>query len=213
MASVTRGVTTPASDITNDTSYGTLAWTAPENAGVDDTAYATRMFGTTTVADNVIRLVVDGTVVGDNKADTTTDWSYTEDVFPYGGDTILWGLTPSVAEINAVDFGVVLSVYQGTAITYYLKALNFGFSIPSGSTIDGIIVNFKRKKVAGARSAQLAYVNYISITVYYTEATSGTNLQVQVGDVFRPVSEIYVNVGDVWRSATAFVNVGDVWRS
>jgi large repetitive protein len=33
----------------------------------------------------------------------------------------------------------------GTEVTQYLKATNFGFSIPSGATIDGIVVEFERK--------------------------------------------------------------------
>ena len=65
-----------------------------------------------------------------------------------------------------------------------------------------------------ANSSRTGYVDYIEIRIYYTAGTGGgTNLQVQVGDVFRPVSEIHVNVNDVWRPATAFVNVGDVWRA
>jgi hypothetical protein len=46
---------------------------------------------------------------GENKADTVTFWLTEYAVRTYGGDSDLWGLTLSPAEVNAVDFGVVLS--------------------------------------------------------------------------------------------------------
>ncbi len=72
-----RSVTTPATDITDDASYGTVAWTNPQNAGVSDAAYATAV----------------------------------------------------------LDLGIA---------THYLKALNFGFAIPSNAAITGIKVEIQK---------------------------------------------------------------------
>lgn len=59
--------------------------------------------------DNIVRLVRDGTIVGDNKAITTT-WSTAFTLVTYGGPTDLWGTTWTPADINDSDFGAVLSV-------------------------------------------------------------------------------------------------------
>ncbi len=59
--------------------------------------------------DSVIKLVKGGTVQGDNKANIVTNWSTSEGYFTYGGASDLWGLTFTAAEINASDFGSVLS--------------------------------------------------------------------------------------------------------
>ncbi len=46
------------------------------------------------------------------------------------------------------------------------------------------------------------------------ETAAGTNMKINIGDVFKDVSEIKINVGDVWKSVTeAKINVGDVWKT
>jgi hypothetical protein len=59
--------------------------------------------------DAVIKLVKNNTVQGNDKADTLTNWSTTEAYFSYGGASDMWGLTFTAEEINASDFGTVLS--------------------------------------------------------------------------------------------------------
>ena len=59
--------------------------------------------------DNVVRLIKGGTVVGTNKAATTTDWPTTLQTATYGGTSDNWGTTWTAAEINAANFGVALS--------------------------------------------------------------------------------------------------------
>lgn len=60
-----------------------------------------------------------------------------------GIGTLSWG---SPSSINAEDGGGAFSGSWsfGTRISYWLKATNFGFAIPSGATIDGIIVEIRR---------------------------------------------------------------------
>lgn len=59
------------------------------------------------IQDLQVKLIVGGTIVGDNKA----QYTYTGTAFEYvyGGATDLWGLTPIDTEIEAADFGVSLS--------------------------------------------------------------------------------------------------------
>lgn len=65
-----------------------------------------------TVTDQVVKLVIGGSVVGTNEA-TATAWSTSGYQYTiYGGPTNLWGTTPDAAELNTnggSGFGVVVS--------------------------------------------------------------------------------------------------------
>lgn len=61
------------------------------------------------VVDTVVRLVKAGAVVGSNLADTSTLWPGVDAYVTYGGTANLWGTTWTAAEVNAADFGVVVS--------------------------------------------------------------------------------------------------------
>lgn len=61
------------------------------------------------VTDTKVQLVIGGTISGSNLADTGTKWPTSDAYASYGGATSLWGLTPSVSDINASNFGVVLT--------------------------------------------------------------------------------------------------------
>lgn len=78
------------------------------------------------VRDHTIRLTKDGTnMVGDNKADTGTNWPFQLDTnVDYGGATDLWGTTLSAAEVKAALFGVMLKVshVSGTNISARVDA-------------------------------------------------------------------------------------------
>lgn len=67
--------------------------------------------------DDVVRLVKGGTVVGNNYADTGTNWATTDDTYAYGGAGDLWGTTWTDTELNAADFGVVFSAKGSTSGT------------------------------------------------------------------------------------------------
>jgi len=64
------------------------------------------------IQDTVVRLVNgSGTIVGDNKAATTTDWpTGSEAPATYGGVSDDWTASLTAADIRDSDFGVVLSV-------------------------------------------------------------------------------------------------------
>lgn len=56
-----------------------------------------------------VRLVKGGTVAGDNKADLGDPWQAGMEVKTYGGAADLWGLALTPADVNASNFGVVIS--------------------------------------------------------------------------------------------------------
>lgn len=65
--------------------------------------------GTSSVRDHTIRLTKDGSaMVGDNKADTGTDWVKGDTEITYGATTDLWGTTLTPAEVKAATFGVMI---------------------------------------------------------------------------------------------------------
>lgn len=58
--------------------------------------------------DSVIKLVKGGVVSGDNKS-AGASWPYADAYSTYGGASDAWGLSMTDADVNASDFGVVLS--------------------------------------------------------------------------------------------------------
>ena len=97
--------------------------------------------------DNVVKLVKGGTIVGDNKALTSTDWPNCNSgscfsSVTYGSPSDLWGTTWTASDINSSNFGVVLS------------AIN--------------------SNTNGSRT-RIGTVDYIQMTVYYTPPIVKTN--------------------------------------
>lgn len=44
--------------------------------------------------------------------------------------------------------------------------------------------------------------------------SSGTNIQINISDVWKSVSGVQINIGDVWKPVTkAQINIGDVWKT
>ena len=61
------------------------------------------------ISDNIVKLVKGGTIEGDNKA-LGDNWPSSDVYSSYGSNSDLWGLSWDVADINAIDFGIVISV-------------------------------------------------------------------------------------------------------
>lgn len=61
--------------------------------------------------DAEVRLVVGGEVAGDDRAAAGVYWPGTATTRTYGGMTDLWGLSLTVADVNAPDFGAALRAY------------------------------------------------------------------------------------------------------
>jgi hypothetical protein len=160
--------------VVSDDAVGTVAWSNPSNAKASDDSYAVcsvlDYFGS--ITDKVVKLVDEtGSIVGDNNADTNTSWSHYDTTASYGGSDDLWNVTWTDTDINDSDFGVVLQATVSND-SEYLKATNFDFSIPSGSTIDGIEVQIEKK--FSDQALFNAYVDHIQIKVYYTETGTPT---------------------------------------
>lgn len=161
----------------NDTTVGTIAWNNVNNVRVSDDLYASAGFPLPafTPTENSLRIVKNGIISGDEKipgkgggASLPTSDAYVS----YGGSSDLWGLSWTINDINASDFGVVFSVVHSADVTNYLKATNFNFGLSSPSTILGILVEIEQSRSTsfGSRSAS---IDHIRITVYYVRPWFG----------------------------------------
>ena len=137
--------------VANDTSFGSSSWINVNNAKVSDNIYASNLINNTTASalqDAVVKIVKsDGSIGTTDKADTSTNWTGTDTYFSYGSYSDLWGESWTDTDINNTNFGVVIAAKDITNNSNYLKATNFGFSIPSGATINGILVEIEKKRV------------------------------------------------------------------
>lgn len=59
-----------------------------------------------------------------------------------------WVNPGNISSDNGVEASVTAATYDSPDITQQLRARNFGFSIPTGSTIDGITVEIEKRDAA-----------------------------------------------------------------
>lgn len=145
----------------NDATVGSTDWTNPGNITADDATNAQVEVHTVSgAAENSVRLFVGGVPVGDDKSTETTVTNADQTI---GSSTDLWGLTPTPAQINASDFGFGYSVDGNLGTSKYLLASDFGFSIPTGATIDGIEVFLNKTHFSAS-----VRIDYVAIRVHYT---------------------------------------------
>jgi hypothetical protein len=141
------------STMADSAAVGSVVWTDPDSAKLNDSSYAMALGGWTLmggIQDTNVKIVKSSGSIGTtNKAYTTTDWGI-EEYVSYGSSSDLWGETWTPSDINNANFGVVISVET----SHYLKATNFGYSIPTGATVDGISIEIEKKAVSGVGSGQ-----------------------------------------------------------
>ncbi len=198
-ASTSSGPNSPGT-AANDASIGTQAWTNVNNVKTDDTTFAYALGSyLATIEWNSIRLIRGGTISGNDKGTgaAATLPSYTA----FGGATDLWGLSLTAADINDSSFGVAVSTTtNNNAITNYVDATNFGFSIPSGATINGVVATVHIDGSLGT-----PHMLYISITVYYTNS-----LGITLSDVFTSstASSLVKLLTETIANTDAFIRAG-----
>lgn len=95
---------------------GGFGFTIPAGATIDGIAVTWyRSAVNAFVRDGSVRLETGGSAVGDDKADTGTDWDNPgpgPTAKGYGGPTDTWGRAWTPAEINAANFGATLTAAE-----------------------------------------------------------------------------------------------------
>jgi len=162
----------------DDATVGTEAWVNPNNGQVDDGVYTTTTPNSGVPKDNSIKIVKGGTISGTDKSAGAV-WggaSYAS----FGGSADLWGLSWTVADINSSTFGVAISALTtGTKgdpslTSHYLKVTNFGFTIPAGATINGILAEVKRATFNAGGGETGGEIDAVRITITYTVSAGFT---------------------------------------
>jgi len=111
--------------------------------------------------------------------------------------TITW-TNPNNAKASDNTYVTASSVPAGV-YTHYLKATNFGFSIPGGATIDGILVEIERKAAEGNSMIDS------EVKIVKSDASIGT--ENKASGTYYPTSDTYASYGansDLW---------GEIWAS
>ena len=84
--------------------------------------------------------------------------------------TVAW-TNPDNAKVSDNVYATVSLI--GIGISHYLKATNFGFSIPTGATINGILVEIEKKDISAAVSGgHDEYVKIVKGTPAYLQISS-----------------------------------------
>ena len=149
-----------------------LSWLNPGNCFTSNNAYANSnpaISGDQTILDTEVYLQTDdNTLIGDNKADTSTAWSTTESYITYGGESDKWNATLTPAIVNATNFGVGVACIVSASGSTRVYASNFAFSIPTSAVIRGIQVDVEKHKIYNARSNfTTANIDHIRMTIFY----------------------------------------------
>jgi hypothetical protein len=196
----------------NDTTVGSRDWYNVGNAATSDDTYALFSIGVYlgVFEEYSIRIVKGGIIQGDEKS-TNATLPGSDAYVSYGSSDDLWGLSWTPGDINAADFGVVFSVDEGPgSITHYLKATNFGFSVPTDATINGILAEIEQKYIFSGEIINTASVDHIRITVYYTENSctapnQNNNWEISMSDACNITSLVSLGTGNI-----TFVGTGEI---
>lgn len=112
-----------------------------------------------------------------------------------------WG-TPSNAA-SSDDSHTIASDFSG--VSYYLKATNFGASVPAGATIDGILVSIERKQDSGGS------FNDNEVKIVKSDGSIGSTNKADA--TTWPTTDTYNEYGsssDLWGETWSYTDINDV---
>lgn len=118
------------------------------------------------------------------------------------GGTLAWS-NPNNAKVSDVAYATANGLFAG-GNSHYLKATNFGFAVPDGATIDGIVVEIERKPSGSNKVADW------KVYIVKADGSIGTTQKAIPG--FWPTPEAYYTYGgaaDKWGEAWTPANIND----
>jgi len=151
------------------------------------------------IRDSRVSLVKAGTVQATNKAETLTNWT-NNGVFgtaTYGGGTDLWATLWTPTDINAFNFGVILSAtnsnnvysrnadvdYMQISVTYTLPGTLDWYTVSSGGTKIGSGSLFNP---VGVLNSNLPDTNTPAATTYYAECSTAPGCRTATDYIITP---------------------------
>ena len=120
--------------------------------------------------------------------------------------SVVW-TTPDNGKVSDNVYATASSGFASQT-SHYLKATNFGFSIPTGATINGILVEFERKE----NFEDLSYVRDSGIKIVKADGTIGTTNKADTVTHW-PTTDTYKSYGsssDLWGETWTAENINDV---
>lgn len=106
--------------------------------------------------------------------------------------TVSW-INPNNAKVSDNIYTTATNGAQVNATTHYLKATNFGFSVPTGATINGITAEFERKRES---------------------FTTATDNEIKIVKSDGSIGTTNKSTGATWSGTEAYVSFGgvaDLW--
>jgi len=106
-----------------------------------------------------------------------------------------------------VSDGSYATLGYETYVSHYLKATNFGFSIPVGATINGIEVGIEKRH---------AYVDTITdeyVKIIKSNGDIGSENKADTSTSWTGDADVYINYGDstdLWSETWAYTDINDL---
>ena len=117
--------------------------------------------------------------------------------------TIAW-VNPTNATSSDNVYAVATNSGGSNSPSHYLKATNFGFSIPAGATIDGILVEIEKK-------SQSAFCKDINVLIIKSDGSLGTENKADIINNWS-TSDTYKSYGsssDLWSETWTLADIND----
>lgn len=134
------------------------------------------------ITDYSVRLVKNGVISGDDKANTVSEWGNSDFISTYGGSSSLWGLSWSSSDINNANTGVVFAAQRGSGggdrearvdhismTVYYTPAL-----ASTTTNVNCPTVNFGSSTTCTATVTRVSGSNAPSGSVSFASNATGT---------------------------------------
>lgn len=168
--------------------------------------------------DNLVRLYKSGTgFVGNNKADTVTEWSTTETLVSYGGATDLWGVAWTRSEVLNMEVGLsaTFATVPGGRIDYVKFTIHYTppvlKSLSGASTNSGVLTTAITvlKALVGACTNSGSLITIMTILKALSGAS--TNAGALATQVFTTISKalsgVSTNAGALAMLINRFVSL------
>jgi len=151
---------------------GNIVWINPNNIAAEDGIEASLdSHSAKDLKDVSARLILADGTIGLVDKSNTDKWTVVSHNVSYGSD--IWGVNLTSKDINDPHFGFAFQIGSGITNSYVLKATNFGFHIPSPSTVTGVIVEVKRRE-AMSSGQMIGYVDQIRMSICYKPSIVAT---------------------------------------
>ena len=115
-----------------------------------------------------------------------------------------WLSPANVGASDGTESQITAATYDSGDHSYRLKATNFGFTIPSGATIDGIVVEIRRRYLAGGAVDQEVRLYNASAALVGTDKASATAWSSLVA-----TNATYGSSSDTWASGFTVTDIND----